>query len=58
MCKPALMIHSLFQEKCFSYPLTHLVHYKTLKFADVYEVFLSPVKENLEYQDRRPQGVR
>ena len=52
------MLFYPFQVKCFSYPLTHAERDESLTITDVYENFLGPIKDNLEYQAKRPKGVR
>ena len=44
--------------KCFSYPLTHDVWFNSLTLSEAYENFLDPMKDNIEYQAKKPGAVR
>ena len=44
--------------KCFSYPLTELRIELSLTVNEVYENFLDPMKDNIEYQAKKPGAVR
>ena len=43
--------------KCFSYPLTELNTELSLTANEVHENFLDPMKDNIEYQAKKPGAV-
>ena len=47
-----------FQVKCFSYPLTQLIKEQSLTVSEVYENFLDPMHDSIEYQAKKPGAVR
>ena len=52
-----MILFAFSQVNCFSYPIT-TENTEQLSIAQVYDNFLDPIRDNVEYQRTKPNGIK